>query len=214
MLDRRSFIGAGFAFAAASTLKAQQCQVMPPGVTVCRAQVNMPQLFSAIHTQECPEWCWAACVSMIFNFYGHPVSQQQIVRQMFGNVVCLPAGFTRRIGEALSRSWVDANGDRFTSRVVAAFDPANDVFSMNNMTVIDELSTDHPMLYCNTAHAMINYVVDYIPTQMGPNARAVGVVDPWPSSPRLHALSAPEMLPSTQGGRMNFLATVRIDEDD
>jgi hypothetical protein len=207
VIDRRSFIGAGFALAAASTLKAQQC-----GQGICRAQVDMPKLFSAIHTQQCPEWCWAACVSMIFHFYGHPVSQQQIVRQMFGNVVCLPAGFTRRIGEALSRTWTDDNGDRFTSRVVAAFDPENNIFAMNNMTVIEELSSDHPLLYCNTAHAMINYAVEYIPTRMGPNVRTVRVVDPWPSSPRLHALSPVEMIPSIQGGRMNFLATVRIDD--
>ncbi len=208
-MNRRDFIASAAAFAFSTMAHAQNCQRTPYG-QVCRAEVNMPQLIAAINTQRCPEWCWAASISMIFAFYGHPIDQTEIVRQTYGNVVCFPAGTTRTIGNDLSRSWTDVAGRRFTSRVVAAYDPANGINAINNDIIIRELQTNHPLLYCNTQHAMVNYGVDYIPTPMGPNVRAVAVVDPWPTSPRVHGLTAPEMMPAHLGGRMNFLASVRV----
>lgn len=210
MINRRSFLRTAAAFAVAPSLNAQNCGVVPPGVMVCRAEVNIPQLIAAINTQQCPEWCWAASISMIFSFYGHPIDQKEIVRQMFGNVVCFPAGSTLTIASALSRAWRDANGNVFRSRVVAAYDPANGINAINNTIIVNELQNDNPLLYCNQSHAMVNYLVDYTPTPSGPYVRAVGVVDPWPYSPRTHPLSGPEMLPVTLGGQMTFLASVRV----
>jgi hypothetical protein len=210
VVDRRTFITSLATMALATGAGAQQCSVVPPGVTLCRAEVNIPQLVAAINVQQCPEWCWAASIAMIFGFCGHPIDQREIVRQMYGAVVCFPAGSSRTIAQALSRTWTDANGNKFTSRVVAAYDPANGINAINNAIIVNELQTDHPLLYCNTSHAMVNFVVDYIPTPMGPNVQAVGVVDPWPSSPRTHPLSKPEMVPIHLGGQMTFLATIRI----
>jgi len=210
-MDKRTFIGAGAALALGKALVAgQNCQQTPRGA-ICTAQVNIPQLISAIHTQQCPEWCWAACISMIFDFYGHPIDQAEIVRQTFGNVVCFPAGATRTIGQALSRRYVDSNGDKFMSRVVAAFDPVNGINTLDNSTVVHALANDNPLLYCNTAHAMVNYSVRYIPTSPEPTVLAVGVIDPWPTSPRSHLLNQYEMVPSTRpGGQMTFLAAVEV----
>jgi hypothetical protein len=215
LITRRCFIGTAAAFAVMPNLSAQQCGVVPPGVTLCRAEVNIPQLIAAINTQQCPEWCWAASISMIFGFYGHPIDQKEIVKQTYGNVLCFPAGSSRTIGRALSRRWEDANGDFFKSTVVAAYDPANNINAINNAIIVNELANDHPLLYCNTSHAMVNYAVDYIPTQFGPNVQAVGVVDPWPYSPRLHPLSPAEMRASVfPGGQMTFLASVRVEDED
>lgn len=208
-MNRRSFVAMTAGFAAAPYARAQNCGRDPQtGMMICNAEVNMLTLLQAISTQQCPEWCWAASISMIFGFAGHPIDQKEIVQQTYGNVVCLPAGLTKTIGQDLSRTWSDANGDVFTSKVVAAFDPANNILAINNAIIINELQNDHPILYCNTHHAMVIYAADYIPTPMGPNIVAVGVVDPWPYSPRMHLLSQPELFPVPYG-QMTFLATVR-----
>jgi hypothetical protein len=208
-MDRRSFMAMTAGFAMAPYARGQNCSSDPrTGLPICNAEVNMLTLLQSIDTQKCTEWCWAACISMIFGFAGHPIDQDEIVRQTYGQVVCLPAGFSLTIARDLSRTWTDKNNDVFTSKVVAAFDPANHIMAINNAIIINELENDHPILYCNTQHAMVIYAADYIPTPMGPNIVAVGVVDPWPFSPRMHLLSAPEMLPAPYG-QMTFLATIR-----
>ena len=35
-------------------------------------------------------WCWAACISMVFAYYRHPVSQPRIVAETWGDIVNLP----------------------------------------------------------------------------------------------------------------------------
>ncbi|HUK24019.1 MAG TPA: papain-like cysteine protease family protein [Terriglobales bacterium] len=210
-MDRRRFLcSAGAALALAPALRAQNCQIVPPGVALCVAEVNIPQLIASIHQQECPEWCWAASISMIFGFYGHSTDQKEIVQQKYGSVVCLPSGPTINIAQALSRCWKDDNGVSFKSRIVAAYDPANGVNAINNAIFVSELLSNHPLLYCNTHHAMVIYSTAYIPTQPLPNVRAVKVVDPWPPSPRTHELSTPEMVPAHLNGQMTFLASVRV----
>jgi Peptidase_C39 like family len=209
IMNRRSFVGLASAFAVAPVVHAQSCRF-----GLCRAEVKIPQLVAAIRTQECPEWCWAASISMIFNFYGHPIDQTEIVRQKYGNVQCLPAGSSSTIANALSRQWTDSNGNDFTSQIVAAYDPANGVVAINNSTIVRELSTNHPLLYCNTSHAMVNFSVDYFPSPGGPRVQSVGVVDPWPTNARTHALSDAERMPSSlyPGGQMTFLAAVRVQD--
>jgi Papain-like cysteine protease AvrRpt2 len=207
-MNRRAFVTMAAGFAVVPYARAQNCTINPTGMTICSAEVTISMFIQSIIKQQCPEWCWAASISMIFGFAGHPIDQKQIVAQTYGNVLCLPAGSSRTIGQDLSRTWTDANGDVFTSKVVAAFDPANNILAINNAILINELQNDHPILYCNTHHAMVIYAADYIPTPMGPNIVAVAVADPWPYGPSLHLLSPPELLPFPYG-QMTFLATVR-----
>ena len=186
---------------------AQTCAVVAPGVQLCEVAVA-PQLQRV--TQECPMWCWAASISAIFDFYGHPVPQEAIVQRVFGAVACVGSGPTINIGRALSVDWVDANGNRFSSRVVGAYDPGNGINTLNNVQILNEIGTNRPMLYCNTHHAMVIHGLRYIAGPM-PNIREVAVTDPWPASPAYHPLSGPEMVPSLMGGQMTFLAAVRVD---
>jgi hypothetical protein len=156
---RRAFLWSAAGFVTIWTLAAQTCQVIAPGMTACRAQVNVPRLVAANNTQQCPECCWAS-ISMIFGFYGHPIDQKEIVPQAYGQYAWLPGG-TSAIACALSKTWIDANGVTFTSRVVAAFDPANGINVINNAIIVNELQDDHPLLYCNAHHAMLNDSVAY-----------------------------------------------------
>jgi hypothetical protein len=174
------------------------------------AQVQMVQLAQAIRQQQCPEWCWAACISMMFNFYNHPLSQAEIVAATYGGVLCLPANTTTTIGIDLSRPWIDDRGRSFSSQVVSAYDYFNGIRTFSNQTIVDALVANNPLLYCNTSHAMVVYAVTYIPTAAGPNIVSVNVVDPWPLSPITHPLSGPEMTVAEFGGQMTFLAQVRV----
>jgi len=169
----------------------------------------MTQFAQAIQTQQCPEWCWAASISMIFGFFGHPVPQQQIVQQTYGAVVCLPSGSTFTIGADLSRSYIDSNNRRFTSQVTAAFDPLNGINNLSNAMIVNELRQNRPLLYCNTHHAEVLYSVSYSGPESAPTIVAANVIDPWPFNQRLHALTPSELTP-TPFGEATFLAAVRV----
>jgi len=41
--------------------------------------------------QRQENWCWAACVQMVLNFHGLPVSQEEVVERIFGRHVNQPA---------------------------------------------------------------------------------------------------------------------------
>ena len=148
---------------------------------------------------------------MVFGFFGHDISQEEIVRQAYGGIVCMP-GSTLTIAKGLSRVWTDSGGSGFRSRIVAAFDPANGVNAINNNIIAQELAHDHPLLYCNTHHAMVLTAVTYFPTQPVVNIQGMGVVDPWPASPRLHNLTPAECIAAPIGGQMTFLATIRVED--
>jgi hypothetical protein len=180
----------------------------PP--TLLTAQVDLMQLSQAVSTQQCEEWCWAASISMIFAFYGHPLGQSAIVAATYGAVACLPAGSSTTIGRDLSRPWIDDRGRAFSSQVVAAYDYFNRYNSLSNQMIVSALKGNNPLLYCNQSHAMVVYSVSYYDTPSGPNVQRVQVIDPWPFSPRSHDLSAAEMSVADLGGQMTFLAQVQV----
>lgn len=171
-----------------------------------KAWVNRP----AIIRQECQQWCWAASIAMIFARYGHPINQQFIVEQTFGGLVCQPAPNTLTIAQNLSRQWTDANGVPFQSVVSAAYDFEGRINNLTNHYIVEQLSNDRPLLYCNRHHAMVLAVVDYYETPFGPNMYGAGVLDPWPWSPEFHYLTQAEWIAADLGGDMTFLATVHI----
>ena len=41
--------------------------------------------------QRMSNWCWAACLQMVLNFHGKSITQESIVRQMFGANIDAPA---------------------------------------------------------------------------------------------------------------------------
>lgn len=89
-------------------------------------------------SQEQSEWCWAASISMLFGYYGHPVSQEQIVRQAFGQLVNMP-GSPALISQALNREWVDTRGKHFRSSAIYS-DAAAGGGAVNNDVIANELA--------------------------------------------------------------------------
>jgi hypothetical protein len=207
-MKRRALLQASMGIlASSSAIAANQVVGMSPmGFIVHRAWVTHPSLVR----QNCPQWCWAASISMIFSSNGHPVQQQRIVQTTFGAQLCAPSGNPITIARDLSRSWIDDSGTPFQSNVAAAYDAWNGVNNLSNAFIVNQLENDKPLLYCNTHHAMVLVAVDYIDTPAGPNVIAAGVLDPYPTTPGFHPLSPAEIVPTQLGGQMTFLAAVDI----
>ena len=171
-----------------------------------RVWVENPRLIQ----QECPLWCWAASICMIFANLGHVIDQKQIVERVFGDLVCEPAETGRTMAYALSDTWTDVLGLSFQSRVVAAYDQMADVNRITNSFIVDELKSNRALLYANRDHAMVVTAVEYVETPKGPNVYRVGVLDPYPTNKSFRSLTPLEMVPAYFGGHMTFLAAVHL----
>lgn len=171
-----------------------------------RASIN-PQLFAQnFHSQQLPEWCWAASISNIFAFYGHPLQQPTVVQAVYHTVANLPAISARMIATQVNRPWRDDNGRPFQAHLTAAYDAQAGVAAINNMYIVNELAHGRPLLMCNTHHCMVVTAVDYTPLQVV----QVWVFDPWPLSPTVHALPPIEAIPANLGGQLTFVGAIAV----
>ncbi len=165
----------------------------------------------AYQQQQMPEWCWAACISMLFDFYGHAVSQDRIVTEVYGAPVNMPAGYGITIARQLNRVWKDDSGNRFRAILTGAYDADARVNTLTNPMLIGELDGDHPMIIGAGSHAMVLTALQYQATPMGPNVVGGGVFDPWPGR-GARGLSRAELFPVERGGSMRFVATARVQD--
>jgi hypothetical protein len=97
-------------------------------------------------TQQMSQWCWAACLEMVFAYWGHPVSQVEIVRQTWGTIANVPAQ-PYQIVTDLNRRWQDDDGN--------SFNVAGDVFTANAVTAAQDLAADMPLIVGSLGHAMV-----------------------------------------------------------
>ena len=186
-----------------------QCQPNQFGQQVCYAQVPVQSLAAIYDDQNQSQWCWAASIAMLFNAFGYRVSQERIVQETFGGLFNMPAGSGSVISQQINRSWRDDGGRAFRSQLVASYDFDARRAAIDNPFMIAQLADNRPMIYGNRSHAMLFTRIDYVPTPMGPNVFAAGVLDPWPGiGPR--SLSPIEMVPMHLGGNYRYLAAVHI----
>jgi hypothetical protein len=69
----------------------------------CTSQVNFAQFAQhAYGAQYMSEWCWAACISMVFAFNGHAVPQSRIVTEAYGAPINMPAVYGIVIAQQLN----------------------------------------------------------------------------------------------------------------
>ena len=190
MLNRRTWIKAlggataGFAIETAAKAAVTCGQPMPPyGVQACAAGIPQEQLDTVYASQEHSQWCWAACIEMVFTYWGHPIEQTEIVRNTWGRIVNMPAQPYQIIAD-LNRSWIDSTGNRFRSW--------GDVFTANGVTAAQDLAQGMPLIIGSMGHAMVLTAVSYnrAPSSQGQVTGAI-VRDPWPGRGR-RALSAQE----------------------
>jgi hypothetical protein len=166
----------------------QQCEA---GIDSRLAHVSA----ASVGGQHMNQWCWAACIEMVFRYYGLRVPQAAIVQQTWGGIVNLP-GQPHQILANLNRPWRDSSG--------RGFYVSGDSFSANPITAAQDLSSDMPLIIGTMGHAMVLTSLQYVRDQHGRGDVTAAVVrDPWPGRGR-RVLSAQEWYSTS------FLARIRV----
>lgn len=177
MWSRRSWMkalgGAAGATVMSGGLKAAlQCgSMLPPyGEQGCVAGIPEARLNFVFAYQQASEWCWAACMQMVFSYWGHPVPQREIVRQTWGAITDMPAQ-PQQIVADLNRDWTDIRGDQFTVEA--------DCFTATGAEAAQDLAREMPLIVGSLGHAMVLSAVSYqrVPNGQGQVTGAV-VRDP------------------------------------
>jgi Papain-like cysteine protease AvrRpt2 len=182
-----TLVGSGSAPASAKV----QCSAFQDSdygpVQQCEAGIPTTELHTvaAVDRQHMSEWCWAAAISGVFAYYGHPVRQEEIVRSAYGAIVNA-RGTPDAIMGALNREWTDDNGNRFSVE--------SDAVSGNWRTLSQDLANGEPLIVGSLGHAMIVTAAEYVRDQYGDGQlEAVIVRDPWPDNPQRRLLTPREM---------------------
>lgn len=169
-----------------------------PGLQDCEAGIDSGMASisaAAVGGQHLSQWCWAACIEMVFRYYGFVVPQEIIVAQTWGSIVNLPAQ-PGQILANLNRPWIDRYGRRFGV--------AGDVFSANPATAAQDLAQDMPLIIGTMGHAMVLTSLRYVRDQYGRGDVKLAIVrDPWPNQGR-RELTAEEWYSA------NFLVRIRV----
>lgn len=168
------------------------------GIQQCEAGIHSNLAYvsaAATGGQHMNQWCWAACIEMVFKYYGLNVPQKTIVQQTWGQIVNLP-GQPGQILANLNRPWIDANGQRFYV--------SGDSYTANPITAAQDLSQDMPLIIGTMGHAMVLTSLQYSRDQWGNGQVNAAVVrDPWPGKGR-------RVLTSQEWYNTSFLARIRI----
>lgn len=135
--------------------------------------------------QATPVWCWAASLSALFAYYGHPVSQQTIAYRYFPPGVVTP-GPPIVLMNALNTTWTDDNGQKFqvqsaiTNRFPVPPTGMTGPFQVSNQDILNALQAEKPVFYADLTHAMVLVQADYVysPFAVGPQVMAGGAIDP------------------------------------
>ena len=210
-MKRREFLRTMLGLAAGGALMAPlesaallRCQDIPQQMSrQCEAGIDSNVLHvtaAAVGGQHMNQWCWAACIEMIFRYYGFIVPQAHIVKSTWGQIYNQPAD-PYTILRNLNRSWVDARGRSFQVR--------GDVYSANVVTASQDLANDMPLIIGTMGHAMVLTSMVYFCSgwngyqwaTCGVNAAVVR--DPWPGRGR-------RVLTNQEWMNTSFLARVRV----
>ncbi|MBU0946735.1 MAG: hypothetical protein KJ804_06345 [Proteobacteria bacterium] len=122
--------------------------------------------------QHMCQWCWAACIEMVFKYNDFYISQEAIVQQAFGNIERFP-GQPRHILTQLNRNWSDSSQ--------AKFSVSGESYSTNLITASQDLSQNMPLIIGNMGHTMVLTSMKYDKDNWGNgHVKEAEVIDPWP----------------------------------
>ncbi len=172
------------------------CSAVSPTVAACTAGLATDiASVSMNRPQQETNWCWAACIQMVFRYHGLKISQAKIVQGVFGGSVNQP-GSPQDILDALNRTWTDDDDDDY--------DVEGDVYSVSPATVAEDLADDLPVIIGSLGHAMVLTAISYYRDLYG-NGQIVGAVvrDPWPGRGR-------RQITPVEWANLSFAARVRV----
>lgn len=199
-MKRRFFIKSGGAVAVCSLMISEvsanlACQPTNfPPMLDCRAGIDSNLAFINARRQTESQWCWAACIEMIFSYYGYSISQANIVSSTWGQVVNMPAT-DNQIMHDLNSYWTDDRGMGFQT----ISQP------VQNGMAAQELAANYPLIVCTQGHAMVLTSLLYRTnphTTWGQDIEAV-VRDPWQNRGR-------RILTEQEWFGRNLLLAIRI----
>lgn len=211
IITRRGLLGGLVATAAVGSSAARaEWSCLPPGydgLQQCTAGVPFPEMsfYSDGSQQERQNWCWAACISLVFRRYGRIVPQSAIVERVFGSEIDKPlAGHL--IAKATASPWKDGFGNWFQPIVNVLID---NNFNLKNAgagaIAINNMMASRPMIVGTLGHATVVTAIDFAVNFAGQHSiTGVKVRDPWPYNPSPRYLSASEYY------QTNFLMQVYL----
>lgn len=189
-------------------IPAQTVIQLSPGLYCAGIPSKEFEYFAAPETsgkQRQSNWCWAACIQMILNYHGVSVTQEQIVRRVFGNLIDLPAG--PDVILATLTGWAVNSRGR---NVIITATP----FIFNGSEIIYDLAYHWPLIIGLTVpgsigHACVLTAVTYEidPYTNEPIFQSVVIRDPWPGHSSRTEISWMEF-----SQRLTFIARVRVAE--
>jgi Papain-like cysteine protease AvrRpt2 len=154
---------------------AEECEPPNPntGLHRCAAGIDS-SLLERSASQKMSEWCWAAAISNVLAFYGHPVSQLRIVKEAWGTVANMP-GYPAQIFASLNREWTDDDGASFT------VDTETSTF-LHDITAYEDMEEDRPIILGALGHAVVLTRMTVLKNAADEPIRLLEVVvrDPWP----------------------------------
>jgi hypothetical protein len=134
--------------------------------------------------QKNSNWCWAASIQMVLNYYGVSITQPQIVARTYGLNPNGPlpnwTGSFSAITANLNNWNVDNLGKPYT--VAASLNWG----APTPAVLLQELSQGRPVIVGyksgpNSGHAVVITAANYDMSPMGPIIQSVVARDPWPS---------------------------------
>ncbi|WP_084454568.1 C39 family peptidase [Algoriphagus terrigena] len=140
-------------------------------------------------SQRNSNWCWAASLQMIFNYYGIRITQEQIVARSYGvdPYGQLPnwTGSLQVITANLNNWSVDNSGRNY------AVGATLNLGAPTPLYLVQELSAQRPVLIGyqsgpNSGHAVVVTACSYTPSAYGPIIESIVVRDPWPSEQNIY----------------------------
>jgi Papain-like cysteine protease AvrRpt2 len=174
--------------------------------------VNVFNFCSAAQVKD--EWCWAASIQMIMNYYGVNIRQDQIVARSYGidpdngQPIDWPGSFD--VITANLNNWsIDNSGRQYVVEAsVSEGAPSVDF-------LLQELSARRPILIAymptpSSGHAVVITGCSYIPTPNGPTIRSIIDRDPWPSQANIQSMGRVEYPASVLGSLITATWIIRV----
>lgn len=163
-----------------------------PGVLDAQQYVGIPRerFDYAYSSQHNSEWCWAASIQMVLNYYGIRISQEDIVARSYGvapggRLPDWPGSF-QTITANLNGWSIDDGGQVYTVSAQLGWGAPPPTL------LLTELNNQRPVIlaYMNgpgSGHAVVSTAASFIPWGTGPIVQSIIVRDPWPTQTNIAA---------------------------
>jgi len=134
--------------------------------------------FATVSQKE-TQWCWAACITMVLNYYDIPCTQEEVVMRTYGTLVNYPARDLYQIAQYLNGWGVDRQGRQVIVQAEAYSSAPFDA-------ILSVLSDGRPFIIGvgngYSGHVVVCYGVDWVNNYWGPEVTKFYVYDPWPDN--------------------------------